>query len=79
MCSSLNLELFLFKAGGKDLLKRSWKDLAEHIKIEVRNPSTSFDTSANYVCSHYLNLKNSEISVFICADIAYRTFTVIYS
>ena len=24
------------QAGGKDLLKRSWKDLAEHIKVEVR-------------------------------------------
>ena len=25
-----------FQAGGKDLLKRSWKNLADHISIEVR-------------------------------------------
>jgi len=28
------MQLWL-QAGGRDLLKRSWKDLAEHIKVEV--------------------------------------------
>jgi len=25
----------IVQAGGRDLLKRSWKDLAEHIKVEA--------------------------------------------
>jgi hypothetical protein len=36
---------FYLQAGGKDLLKRSWKDLAEHIKVEVKHLIIMLETT----------------------------------
>ena len=39
------------QAGGKDLLKRSWKNLADHITIEVRD-----DVPSKVTAEYLLNL-----------------------
>ena len=40
---------FLCQAGGGELLKRSWKDLADHITLEVRMDDRGFLVETNEV------------------------------